>query len=91
MEGGIIFGLTAALYGEITIRRGRVEQLSFPQYRMLSMAETPRIETHIVPSEAAPGGVGETGVPPIAPAVANAIYRLSGRRLRALPLRLTTS
>ena len=91
MEGGIIFGLTAALYGEITIRRGRVEQQSFPQYRMLSLAETPRIETHIVPSGAPPGGVGEVGVPPIAPAVANAVYRLSGRRLRTLPLRLATS
>jgi len=91
MESGIVFGLTAALYGEITISGGRVEQSNFPQYRMLTMAETPRIETHIVPSDAAPGGVGEAGTPPIAPAVANALYRLNGRRLRSLPLRLAAS
>jgi isoquinoline 1-oxidoreductase subunit beta len=87
MESGIVFGLTAALYGEITISAGRVEQQNFPQYRMLMLAETPRIETHIVPSEAPPGGVGEVATPPIAPAVANALFRLTGRRLRSLPLR----
>ena len=91
MESGVVFGLTAALYGEITISGGRVEQRNFPDYRMLSLAETPRIETHIVPSQAAPGGVGEVGTPPIAPAVANALFRLKGQRLRSLPLRLTGS
>lgn len=88
MESGIVFGLTAALYGEITISAGRVEQQNFPQYRMLTLAETPRIETHLVPSDAPPGGVGEVGTPPIAPAVANALFRLTGRRLRSLPLKL---
>ena len=88
MESGIVFGLTAALYGEITIEAGRVEQQNFPQYRMLTLADTPRIETHLVPSDAPPGGVGEAGTPPIAPAVANALFRLTGRRLRSLPLRL---
>jgi len=88
MESGIVFGLTAALYGEITISAGRVEQQNFPQYRMLTLADTPRIETHLLPSDASPGGVGEAGTPPIAPAVANAVFRLTGRRLRSLPLRL---
>ncbi len=88
VESGIVFGLTAALYGEITINAGRVEQQNFPQYRMLTLAATPRIETHLVPSDAPPGGVGEVATPPIAPAVANALFRLTGRRLRSLPLRL---
>ncbi len=88
LESGIVFGLTAALYGEITISGGRVEQLNFPQYRMLTLAETPRIETHLVRSDAPPGGVGEIATPPIAPAVANALFRLTGRRLRSLPLRV---
>ena len=91
MEGGIVFGLTAALYGEITISGGRVEQLNFRHYRMLKLAETPQIETHLVRREAPPGGVGEAGTPPIAPAVANAVFRLTGRRLRSLPLRLAAS
>jgi len=91
MESGVVFGLTAALYGEITISGGRVQQRSFPDYRMLTLAETPSIETYIVPSQAAPGGVGEAGTPPIAPAVANALFRLTGRRLRSLPLRLAGS
>ncbi|HUJ85771.1 MAG TPA: molybdopterin cofactor-binding domain-containing protein [Burkholderiales bacterium] len=88
MESAIVFGLTAALYGEITINAGRVEQQSFPQYPMLTLAGTPRIDTHLVPSDAPPGGVGEVATPPIAPAVANALFRLTGRRLRSLPLRL---
>jgi isoquinoline 1-oxidoreductase beta subunit len=88
VESGIVFGLTAALYGEITINAGRVEQRNFPQYRMLTLADTPRIETHLVPSDAPPGGVGEVATPPIAPAVANALFRLTGRRLRSLPLTL---
>ncbi len=88
VEGSVIFGLTAALYGEITIRQGRVEQENFPQYPMVRMAEAPRIETHIVPSGEPPGGVGEPATPPIAPAVANALFVLTGKRLRSLPLRL---
>lgn len=88
MEGGIIFGLTAALYGEIHLENGAVVESNFHDYRMLRLAETPEIDVHIVPSAAAPSGVGEPGVPPIAPAVANALYAATGQRLRSLPLRL---
>ena len=87
MESGIVFGLTAALYGEITFKNGRVEQSNFNNYEMLRLNEMPKVEVHIVPSEEAPGGIGEPGVPPIAPAVANAIFVLTGKRLRRLPLR----
>lgn len=87
MESGIVFGLTAALYGEITFKNGRVEQSNFNNYEMLRLNEMPKVEVHIVPSEEALGGIGEPGVPPIAPAVANAIYVLAGKRLRRLPLR----
>jgi isoquinoline 1-oxidoreductase beta subunit len=87
MEGGIIFGLTAALYGEITIKNGRVEQRNFYDYKMLRMNETPKIETYIVPSTEGHGGVGEPGTPPIAPAVVNAIFAATGKRIRSLPIR----
>jgi isoquinoline 1-oxidoreductase beta subunit len=87
MEGGIVFGLSAALYGEITFERGRVRQRNFHDYPVLRMNEMPVVETHIVPSTQAMGGVGETGVPPIAPAVANAIFSITGRRIRRLPIR----
>lgn len=87
MEGSIIFGLTAALYGEITIKNGRVEQRNFYDYKMLRMNETPKIETYIVPSTEKHGGVGEPGTPPIAPAVVNAIFAATGKRIRSLPIR----
>jgi isoquinoline 1-oxidoreductase beta subunit len=87
MEGGIVFGLTAALYGEITFERGRVKQRNFHDYPMLRINEMPAVEVHIVPSKDRMGGVGETGVPPIAPAVANAVFALTGKRLRRLPIR----
>ncbi len=87
MESGIIFGLTAALKGEITLERGRVQQRNFNDYPMLRMNESPAIEVHIVPSTEPPTGVGEPGVPPIAAAVANAIFAATGRRLRRLPIR----
>lgn len=86
MEGAVIYGLTAALYGRVDIRDGAVQQGNFPDYRMLPMAAAPQVETHIVPSERPPAGVGEPGVPPVAPAVANALYALTGRRHRSLPL-----
>ncbi len=86
MEGGIVFGLTAALRGEITLRAGAVEQSSFHDYRLLALAECPAMEVHIVESNEAPGGVGEPGTPPIAPAIANAVFAATGRRLRKLPL-----
>ena len=85
MEGGIVFGLTAALHGEITINRGQVQQSNFNDYPMLRIGEMPRIEVHIVPSHESPGGIGEPPVPSIAPAVANAIFAATGRRLRRLP------
>jgi len=88
MEGSIIYGLTCALKGEITIADGGVVQDNFNDYPLLSMTETPRIEVHIVPSTAAPGGVGEPGVPPIAAAVANAVFAATGKRLRKLPFRM---
>ena len=86
MEGAIVFALSAALHGEITLRDGAVEQLGFDDYPILRMRDTPEIEVHLVPSRRAPGGVGEPGVPPLAPAVANALYAATGRRLRRLPL-----
>ena len=87
MESGIIFGLTATLFGEITFSKGRVEQSNFPSYDMVRLAQTPVIEVHIVESDAALGGVGEPGTPPIAPAVANAIFAATGKRIRKLPIR----
>jgi isoquinoline 1-oxidoreductase beta subunit len=86
MQGGIVFGLTAALRGAITIDRGRVVQSNFHDYQMLRMHEMPRVEVHILPSTEKQGGVGEPGVPPIAPAVANALYALTRKRVRRLPL-----
>ena len=89
MEGGIIFGLTAALKDEITLDRGRVQQRNFHDYPMLRINESPKIEVHIVPSTENPTGVGEPGVPPVAPAVANAIFAATGKRVRKLPIRLS--
>jgi isoquinoline 1-oxidoreductase beta subunit len=86
MEGGVAFGLSAALHGAITLKDGRVEQGSFDDYPVLRMSEAPRAEVHIVPSTEAPGGVGEPGVPPVAPAVANALFAAAGVRLRSLPM-----
>lgn len=89
MEGGIVFGLTAALLGEIDIEEGSVRQSNFHDYRLLTLADTPQIDVHIVPSDLSPGGVGEAGVPPVAPALANAIFAATGERLRRMPLRLS--
>jgi isoquinoline 1-oxidoreductase/isoquinoline 1-oxidoreductase beta subunit len=88
MESGIIFGLTAALYGKIDIENGYVKQSNFHDYQMLRMFETPEINVYIIDSDALPGGVGEPGTPPIAPAVNNAVFAATGKRLRQLPLRL---
>jgi isoquinoline 1-oxidoreductase beta subunit len=87
MEGGIIFGLTAALKDEITLDQGRVQQRNFHDYPMLRINEAPQIEVYIVPSTENPTGVGEPGVPPVAPAVANAIFAATGKRVRKLPIR----
>jgi isoquinoline 1-oxidoreductase subunit beta len=85
VEGAIAFGLTAALYGKVTFKDGAVEQSNFHDYPILRMGEMPKIEVHIIPGGTSPTGVGEPGTPPIAPAVANAIFALTGKRLRALP------
>ena len=85
MEGGIVFGLSAALHGAITFAGGRAEQTNFDGYPLLTMAETPEIDVHIITSAEPPGGVGEPGVPPIAPALANAVFAATGLRVRDLP------
>ena len=87
MEGAIIYGLTAALKGEITIAGGRVEQSNFNDYDMVRMSEAPKVEVHIMESGDAPGGIGEPGTPPIAPAVCNAIFAATGKPVRRLPIR----
>jgi isoquinoline 1-oxidoreductase beta subunit len=87
LEGGIIFGLTAALKTEITLDKGRVQQRNFHDYPMVRMFESPEIEVYIVPSTERPTGVGEPGVPPVAPAVANAIFAATGKRVRRLPIK----
>jgi isoquinoline 1-oxidoreductase beta subunit len=87
MEGGIVFGLTAALKKAITVENGRVQQSNFNDYPLLRMDEMPQVEVHIIPSDAPPSGVGEMGVPPTAPALANAIYNAIGIRVRRLPIR----
>jgi isoquinoline 1-oxidoreductase beta subunit len=86
MEGGFIYALTATLYGKITVDRGRVQQTNFHTYPMLRIAETPVIETHILESGQPPGGLGEPGVPTVAPAVCNAIFAATGKRIRRLPI-----
>lgn len=87
IEGGIIYGLTAALKGEVTIANGRVEQANFNDYDMLRIHEAPQVEVHIVQSNDGPGGIGEPGTPPIAPAVCNAIFAATGKPVRRLPIR----
>ena len=87
MESGIVFGLSAALYGAITFKDGRVEQRNFNDYPILRLNEMPKVEVYIMPSREQPGGVGEPGVPPIAPAVTNALFAITGKRIRRLPIR----
>ena len=86
MQSGIVYGLTAALYGEIEVKGGKIVQSNFPNYRMVQMKTMPAIHTAIIESEDYPGGVGEPGTPPIAPALTNAIFAASGERVRSLPL-----
>ena len=87
IEGGIIFGISAALWGEITLRGGRVEQHNFNDYRVLRINETPLIEVHLVKNTEAPGGIGEPGTIGVAPAMANAIFAVTGKRVRKLPIK----
>ena len=87
IEGSIVFGLSAALKGEITIANGRVEQSNFNDYDLVRINEAPVVEVRIVESQDGPGGIGEPGTPPIAPAVCNAIYAATGKPVRRLPIR----
>jgi isoquinoline 1-oxidoreductase subunit beta len=86
LQGGIVFGLTAALYGNISIERGRVQQSNFNDYRMLRINEMPQIEVHLIKSGEAPGGIGETGTTAAPPALCNALFAATGIRLRRLPV-----
>jgi len=85
-QSAAMFGITAALYGEITLKDGRVEQTNFDTYQMLRMNEAPVVEVHIVESQEPPGGIGEAGTSAIVPAVTNAIHAATGKRLRKLPV-----
>ena len=86
MEGGLIYGLTATLFGQITVDKGRVQQTNFHTYPMLRINQAPPTEVHILDSGEAPGGLGEPGVPTVAPAICNAIFAATGKRIRRLPI-----
>jgi isoquinoline 1-oxidoreductase beta subunit len=88
LEGSIIYGLSAVLHGEITLKEGRVQQTNFHDYAVVRMPESPAIEMHLVESEEKPAGIGEPGTALIGPAVANAVFAATKKRLRKLPLRL---
>jgi isoquinoline 1-oxidoreductase beta subunit len=88
IESGIVYGLSAALWGDITLSHGRVQQSNFNDSRVLRLNELPELDVHIIESDAAPGGLGEIGVPPVAPAICNAIFAATGKRLRSLPISL---
>ena len=88
VESSVIFGLTAALHGRVDIVDGEVQQKNFPDSPLLALRESPTIETHLVPSTNPPTGMGEPALPPLAPALANALFALTGQRLRNLPLKL---
>ena len=86
MESAVVFGLSAALFDRITFEKGRVVQRNFHDYPMLRINQMPQVDVHIVPSTESMGGVGEPGVPAVAPAVANAFFALTGQRIRSLPI-----
>jgi isoquinoline 1-oxidoreductase beta subunit len=86
MEGATIFGLTGAVHGAITVKDGAVEQGNFNDYPMMRIGEAPHVNVRIIPSEMAPTGIGEPGVPPVAPALSNAIFAATGKRIRDLPV-----
>ena len=90
IQSAIIFGITAALHGQITLKNGRVEQSNFHNYQMLRINEAPAIEVHIVQNSEPPGGMGECGTSAIVPAVTNAIFAATGKRLRKMPVDATT-
>jgi isoquinoline 1-oxidoreductase beta subunit len=86
ITGSVIYGLTSALWGEITLDGGAIQQLNFPDYPMMQLANAPEQEVHFIASDEAPGGLGEPGVPPVTPALVNAIYAVTGKRIRTLPI-----
>lgn len=86
VTGSVIYGLTSALYGEITLEGGAIQQTNFPDYEMLRLSNAPEQSVHFVQSDAAPGGLGEPAVPPVTPALTNALYRITGERIRSLPI-----
>jgi len=86
LQGGLIFGFTAALYGEITLKKGRVQQGNFHDYRILRINQVPSIDVHVIQSGEAPGGIGETGTTASIPALRNAIYAATGVALRRMPI-----
>jgi isoquinoline 1-oxidoreductase beta subunit len=86
LQSGIMFGTTAALYGEITLKNGRVEQTNFDTYQILRINEAPAVDVHLVKSSEPPGGMGETGTSAVVPAIANAIFAATGKRLRRMPV-----
>lgn len=88
LESAVAWGLSATLHSALSFKDGRVQESNFHDFAVLRMSEMPQVEVHIVPSTEKPGGIGETGVPPTAPAVANAVFALTGQRLRELPLQL---
>jgi isoquinoline 1-oxidoreductase beta subunit len=90
IEGAIGFALSTVLRNQVTLNKGAVEQQNFDDYEPTRMREMPKVEVHIVESTAAPSGIGEPGVPPVAPAIGNAIFAATGKRLRSLPLALKT-
>ncbi len=88
-ESAVVYGLTAALYSEITVKNGRVQQSNFDDYPVLRMDRMPKIEVHFVKSTEKPTGIGEPGVPPLAAAVVNALFALTGKRVRKLPIKMS--
>src|SRR5207237_9413658 len=88
VQGSVAFGLGPVLYSAVTLQQGRVQQSNFHDYQVLRLHEMPEVSVHIVPSQARMGGIGEPATAPIAPAVANAVFAVTGKRLRSLPLRL---
>ncbi len=86
LQGGLVFGLTAALFGKITLEKGRIQQSNFNDYRMLRIDETPPIDVYVIPSGEPPGGIGEAGTVAAFPSLANAIFAATGKRLRSLPV-----
>jgi isoquinoline 1-oxidoreductase beta subunit len=86
IESGIVFGLSAALWGDVTIVNGRVQQTNFNNYRLLRSNELPELDVHLIDSDEPPGGIGEAAVPLVAPALCNAIFTATGKRLRSLPI-----